>query len=344
MNVIENNAQQLPVISASPHIHSGVSVPGIMAAVILALAPAMAAALFFFGWNALRLVVVCVSTCVIAEAAARRIMRRDAGIHDLSAVVTGILLAFNLPPNLPSWMAMAGAVFAIVIAKQLFGGLGYNPFNPALAGRVFLLISFPIQMTTWSQWQIPWPAEGVAAVTGATPLGLLKTSLATAGTMPYHFDAATAWQFFIGLRNGCIGEVSSLALLSGGLYLLWRRYIYWQVPAAFIGTVVICSGALWLADPARNMNPLFHVLSGGVVLGAFFMATDMVTSPVTKPGLLIFGAGCGVLTVLIRKWGGYPEGVSFAILLMNAVTPLINRGFQPRIFGRAAKKNTAGPS
>jgi len=306
--------------------------------VILSLLPAFAASFYFYGWNALRLVVVCVSTCIVSEVISRKIMKRDMGINDLSAIVTGILLAFNLPPDLPSWMAVIGSVFAIVIAKQLFGGIGYNPFNPALTGRVFLLISFPVQMTTWSQWRIPSPAGGIDAVTSATPLGLLKTSLAAYGTMPYHFDPATAWQFFIGARNGCIGEVSIIFLLIGGLYLLWRRCIYWQIPVSFIGTVFGFAGILWLIDPSKNMNPLFHVFAGGVVLGAFFMATDMVTSPVTKTGLLIFGAGCGVLTMVIREWGGYPEGVSFAILLMNAVTPLINKATKPRAFGHIRKR------
>jgi len=330
--------QELRVVSVSPHVHSGDSVRKIMCSVVFSLMPAFAASLYFFGWDALRLVVACVATCVISEAVSRKIMKRDMGINDLSAVVTGILLAFNLPPDLPSWMAVVGSVFAIVIAKQLFGGIGYNPFNPALTGRVFLLVSFPVQMTTWSNWRIPVPSAGVDAVTSATPLGLLKTSLATSGVMPYNFDPATAWQFFIGARNGCIGEVSILALLIGGFYLLWRRCIYWQVPVSFIATMAVFSGILWLIDPSKNMNPLFHILAGGAVLGAFFMATDMVTSPVTKKGMVIFGVGCGVLTMVIRKWGGYPEGVSFAILLMNAVTPLINRAVKPRVFGHTKKK------
>lgn len=331
------NKEQLKIVSTAPHVHSGDSVRKIMLSVILALAPAFAAALYFFGWDALRLVVVCVATCIISEAIARKIMKRDPGIDDLSAVVTGILLAFNLPPSLPSWMAVVGSAFSIVIAKQLFGGIGYNPFNPALTGRVFLLISFPVQMTTWSPWQIPAPELGVDALTTATPLGLLKTSLGTSGIMPYSFDPATAWEFFIGARNGCIGEVSIIALLIGGIYLLWRRCIYWQVPVSFLGTVAVFSGILWLIDPTKNMNPLFHVLAGGVMLGAFFMATDMVTSPVTKTGMLIFGAGCGVITMTIRMWGGYPEGVSFAILIMNAATPLLNRATRPRVFGRNTK-------
>lgn len=330
------STSQLYMASTSPHAHSGDSVPKIMGAVILALVPALAWSVFRFQWDAVRLVLACVGTCVICEWVARRAMARDAGITDLSAVVTGILLAFNLPPALPTWMAALGSVFAIVVAKQLFGGIGYNPFNPALAGRVFLLISFPVHMTTWSPWRIPSPAAGINAITSATPLGLLKTSLSQ-GTMPYQFDGATAWQFLLGVKNGCIGEVSGLALLIGAAYLLYRKCIYWQVPAFFIGSVAVIAGILWKVDPAHNLSPLFHVLSGGVILGAFFMATDMVTSPVTKTGMAIFGAGCGALTMIIRKWGGYPEGVSFAILIMNAVVPLINRGTRPRVFGHATR-------
>jgi len=328
--------QPLYVVSPSPHIHAGDSVRRIMLAVIVALLPALAWALWRFGWNAARLVAVCVSACVLAEWVARRLMRRDAGIDDFSAVVTGLLLAFNLPPSLPSGMAVAGSVVAIVAAKQVFGGLGYNPFNPALIGRVFLLISFPVQMTTWSEWRIPAPAPGLEALTTATPLGLLKTSLGQ-GVMPYRFDAATAWQFFLGWKNGCLGEVSGLALLLGAAYLFYRKCIYWQVPVFFIGAVAAVAAVLWKLDPAHHLPPLFHVLTGGVLLGAFFMATDMVTSPITRLGMAWFGAGCGLLTMVIRVWGGYPEGVSFAILIMNALVPLINRYTRPRVFGHGRR-------
>jgi Na+-translocating ferredoxin:NAD+ oxidoreductase subunit D len=275
---------------------------------------------------------------VLSEALARKWMKRDIGITDLSAVVTGLLLAYNLPPAFPSWMAAVGSVVAIVIAKQVFGGIGYNVFNPALIGRIFLLIAFPVQMTTWSQWRIPSPVEGADAVTTASPLGLAKTALQMGGAIPFHFDGATAWDFFVGLRNGSIGEVSVVCLLIGGIYLLWRRCIYWQVPVFYIGTVAVFATVLWKIDPATNLNPLFHILSGGLILGAFFMATDMVTTPVTKWGMTIFAIGCGVLTMVIRKWGGYPEGVSFSIVLMNAVTPLLNRATRPRVFGHGKRK------
>jgi electron transport complex protein RnfD len=310
----------------------------IMLDVVVALLPAMVVSLYIFGWNALRLLAACVGACLLTEYACRRAMGRDPGITDLSAVVTGILLALNLPPRLPTWMAVVGCVVAIAVAKQVFGGIGYNPFNPALVGRVALLVSFPVAMTTWTEWRIPVPLGTTDAVTTATPLGLLKTSLAAGEALPYAFDGTTALQFFLGSTNGCLGEVSTAAMLLGGMYLLVRRCISWHTPVAYVGTVFVFALVLHLGSPERNMAPLLHVLSGGLMLGAVFMATDMVTTPVTGKGKLVFGVGCGLLTMIIRKWGGYPEGVSFAILLMNAVTPLINRATRPRVFGRRRGK------
>ncbi len=332
-DVEKENKELMLVVSSSPHAHEGTTIRRIMLDVIIALVPAFVAAVYFFGWDAIRLTAVCVGTCLAAEALTRKAMGRDIGITDLSAVVTGILLAFNLPPGLPSWMAVIGSLVAVIIAKQVFGGLGYNPFNPALVGRAVLLVSRAPEMTTWSSWQIPCPAANVEAVTSATPLGLVKTALATGGPLPLAFDPRTAVDFLFGNMNGCIGEVSALALLIGGIYLLWRRCISWQTPVFFIGTVLVFATILWRISPLTNMAPLFHMLSGGLMLGALFMATDMVTSPVTKKGMIVFGIGCGLLTIVIRKWGGYPEGVSFAILLMNAVTPLINRATRPRVLG-----------
>jgi len=335
----EEKAQEaaMYVVSSSPHAHEGSSVRRIMLDVIVALMPALAAAVYLHGWDAVRLTSACVLGCVVVEALSRRLMGRDLGIDDLSAVVTGLLLAFNLPPALPTWMAVVGCVFAIGVAKQIFGGIGYNPFNPALVGRVALLISFPLAMTRWSAWRILSPV-GVDAVTNATPLGLLKTSLATSGSMPYLFDGNTALQFFVGNTNGCLGETSTLALLIGAAYLLRRRCISWHTPVFYMGTVVVFAAVLWGFDRDANLLPHFHLLAGGMMLGALFMATDMVTSPVTRKGQAVFGIGCGVLTMVIRKWGGYPEGVSFAILLMNAMTPLINQATKPRIFGTGKKK------
>lgn len=325
------------MVSVSPHTRANSSVRRIMLDVIIALLPAIFVAVALFGMNAARLLSVCVVSCVIMEFASRKAMGRDIGVGDLSAIVTGILLAFNLPPSLPSWMAVVGCFFAIVIAKQIFGGIGYNPFNPALIGRVAMTMSFPAAMTAWSKWRVPSPVS-IDQITHATPLDLVKTGLETNGQVPFNFDQATAMQFFTGNMNGCIGEVSAAALLAGGIYLLIRRCISWHIPVAYLGTVVVFSLILWLIDKENNMPPHFHLLTGGLMLGAIFMATDMVTSPVTKKGMLVFGAGCGFLTMLIRKWGAYPEGVSFSILLMNSVTPLINRGTKPRVFGTTTKK------
>jgi electron transport complex protein RnfD len=323
------------LVSPSPHAHSGASVQGIMRDVIIALSPALAAGIALFGFNAIRLTALCVCSCVVTEYVARRMMRRDPGITDLSAVVTGLLLAMNLPPTLPGWMAVVGSVFSIAVVKQMFGGIGYNLFNPALMGRCMLLVSFPVAMTSWA---LPRQGFFVAdAVTGATPLGAWKTAL-MAGLSP----AGVLEQFpltalIVGARPGCIGETSVVALLLGGLYLLWRRCISWHIPGAYLGTVAIFAMLLKQADPARNLEPLVQLCSGGLFLGALFMATDMVTTPVTRRGMLLFGAGCGALTMVIRQWGGYPEGVSFSIVIMNALTPLINRFTRPRPFGHQRK-------
>lgn len=322
-------------VSSSPHAHSGASVRGIMMDVLVAMIPAGIAAFMFFGWNAIRLILVCSATSVLAEWATRRIMKREAAIDDLSAVVTGVLLAFNLPPSLPSWMAAVGAFAAVVIAKQVYGGLGYNVFNPALVGRTVLLISFPVAMTTWTMPSLY--CAGMDAVTTATPLGAWKTAW-SAGAAPEGFFAAFPLSGLVtGNRPGCLGETSAIALGLGAIYLLLRRCIYWHAPAGFFGAVAVISASLYALDPARNLPPAYHLLSGGLFLGAFFMATDMVTTPVTRSGQLIFGLGCGLLTMVIRRWGGYPEGVSFSILIMNSLTPLINRATRPRVFGTRSK-------
>jgi electron transport complex protein RnfD len=319
-----DQSSPLWMLSSSPHVHEGSSVRRIMGDVLIALIPAFAAAVAVFGYDAVRLVAVCVLTCVASEAASRKLMGRNLAIDDLSAAVTGVLLAFNLPPLLPSWMAAVGSVFAIVVVKQIFGGIGYNIFNPALAARVFLLISIPVAMTTWA------PPD---AVTTATPLGAWKTAWST-GAAPAGFEATYPLrQLFLGNQLGSIGECSELALLLGGLYLLFRRIIFWEIPVFYLGTVAVFTAILYAVDPVRNLSPLYHFATGGLFLGAWFMATDMVTSPVTRPGQMIFGVGCGLLTVIIRRWGGYPEGVSFAILIMDGVSPLIDKFVQPRVFG-----------
>jgi len=313
------------VLSSSPHTHARVSVSGLMLDVIIALLPATTCAVYFFGMRAVWLVATCLGASLAAEAACRWAMKRESSVGDLSAVLTGLLLALNLPPDLPLWMAAAGSVFAIAVAKQVFGGLGYNPFNPALAGRAFMLISFTGAMTTWTKsgWMVA--AGGLDAETTATPLAFIKK-----GAEGFDWSqAALLKSLFVGNVNGCLGEVSALALLLGAAYLLVRRVITWHIPVSFLATVFL------FALLHGGVPPLVHVLSGGVVLGACFMATDYVTSPATAKGKLVFGLGCGLLTMLIRTApnGAYPEGVSFSILIMNALVPLINRFTQPKPFG-----------
>jgi electron transport complex protein RnfD len=298
--------------------------------VIIALLPTTATGIFFFGLPAVWTIATCVSTCVLVEALCRMAMKRESTVGDLSAVVTGLLLALNLPAGIPLWMAVLGSVFAIAVSKQVFGGIGMNPFNPALAARAFMLISFTGPMTTWLKplwWRTP------EAVTTATPLAAMKTMFAaeaTASASP-HAHAANAlpslMDMFVGNIPGCIGEVSALALAIGAVYLLFRKVITWHIPVSFIATVYVYSLV------SGGAPALAQVLTGGVMIGACFMATDYVTSPTTGKGKLVFGFGCGLLCMLIRQFGSYPEGCSFAILIMNSVCPLINRWTQPKPFG-----------
>ena len=310
------------LLSSSPHAHAPVSVSRVMLDVVLALIPTTIAGCVFFGLPAVWTVLVCVGSAVVTEALCRRAMGREQTVGDLSAVLTGLLLALNLPAGLPLWMAALGSVFAIAIAKQVFGGLGMNPFNPALAARAFLLVSFTGPMTTWLKpfwWRTP------EAMTTATPLAAMKTMSASAEaastTLPGLGD------LFLGTMPGCIGEVSAAALLLGAAYLLVRRVITWHIPVSFLATGAVCA---WIMGGAPVLTQL---LTGGVVLGACFMATDYVTSPTTAKGRLIFGCGCGLLCMLIRRYGAYPEGCSFAILVMNAFAPLISRWTKPKPFG-----------
>jgi len=322
--------EQQVYLSSSPHIHSGASTPQIMRAVVYSLLPACVAAIVFFGLPALVVLLIAVLGCMACEVVCQRLMRQPVTLSDGSAVVTGILLALNLPATSPWWMTLLGAVIAIGIGKQVFGGLGYNLFNPALVARVVLLISFPVQMTRWTT---PTPfSSGLDAVSAATPLGEWKTAVMLTGRLPEEMSGGP-FSYLIGNMAGCVGEVSALALLGGAIYLFRRKILTWHIPLSYVASVVVLSGVFWLVDPGRYPNPLFHLLTGGLVLGAFFMATDMVTTPVAPAGMVLFGVGCGVLTVIIRLFGGYPEGVSFAILLMNAATPLIDRYLQPRTFG-----------
>ena len=312
-------------ISGSPHVHSDESTKKIMWRVNAALIPALLVAIAYFGLNALLISLISVAACVLFQWLIEKfIMKVPTTIGDGSAVVTGLLLAFNVPATPQMlWIVAIGALVAIGIGKMSFGGLGKNPFNPALVGRVFLLISFPVQMTTWPTVGGLFPMT-LDVTTGATPLGILKEGGAEA--LPQ------AWDMFLGHMGGSLGEVSALAILIGAIYLLCKKIITWHIPVAFIGTAAVFSAILWLIDPAQYVDPLTTILTGGIMLGACFMATDMVTSPMAKSGQLIFGVGCGLLTIIIRNWGSYPEGVSFAILLMNSVTPLINRWCKPRRF------------
>ncbi len=324
------------IISLSPHVHGRDSVRKNMYGVLVALVPAFLASLCFFGVGALVVTLVSVASCVFFEWAIGRFLlkREHATVGDGSALITGVLLAFNLPSNLPVWIVILGALFAIGVVKMSFGGLGCNLFNPALAGRAFLLLSFPAQMTSW-------PAAGqltayADAVTTATPLAVMKGLIngvpgVSAGQLP------DAFALFFGNHPGCVGEVSALALLLGLAYMLWRRIITWHIPVSILVTIFVLTSAMHWADPARYADGFTHLLTGGVMLGAIFMATDYVTSPMNHRGMLVYGACIGLLTVVIRLFGAYPEGMSFAILIMNAFTPLINTYVKPKRFGEGAK-------
>lgn len=325
-------------VSPSPHIHSGDSVKKNMYGVIIALIPALWSSFYFFGLGAAVVTVTAVVSCMAFEYLIQRFMlHKPVSITDGSAVLTGLLLAMNLPSNAPVAVVIIGSLAAIGIAKMAFGGLGNNLFNPALVGRVFLLIAFPVQMTSWptpieSRWQY------IDATTGATPLGLLKEGLKKGDSlsdvmanMPSYLD------MFWGNIAGSAGEVAAAGLLLGLLYMLMKRIITWHIPVSVIGSVALFSGILHWANPQVYATPLFHVLSGGLLLGAIFMATDYVTSPMSKAGMIVFGTGIGIITVLIRVFGAYPEGVSFAILIMNGFVPLIDRYIRPRQFGEKVK-------
>ena len=319
-------------ISGSPHVHSTENTQKIMYRVILALVPALLVALYYFGWYALRLTIVTVISCMLTEWLIQTfLIKGPMTINDGSAALTGLLLAFNVPANLPVWMAIVGSIVAIGIGKMAFGGLGKNPFNPALVGRVFMLVSFPTAMTTWPQAQPIFDKGFFAdAITGPTPLGILKESgvgtLAQAGDMQF-------LDMVLGNRGGAFGEICAIALLIGAIYLIARKVIDITTPLTILLTVFVFTGIFWLVNPEAYIAPWYHIVYGGLILGAFFMATDMVTTPMTTSGRIIFGLGVGLITVIIRLWGAYPEGVSFAILIMNAFTPLINKLCKPTIFG-----------
>jgi electron transport complex protein RnfD len=331
---------KLFTISPSPHIHSGDSVNKIMYSVILALAPAFIWSVVVFGLDSVRVTLLAVAACMAFEWLIQKfILKVKPQIADGSAALTGVLLAFNVPASVPSWMLIVGSLVAIGIAKMPYGGLGNNPFNPALVGRVFMLISFPVQMTSWPAIH----SAGVDAVTTATPLAILKEGIKNGQPVVEIFkDLPTNMDLFLGNMSGSLGEISVLALLIGGAFMLFRKIITWHIPVSVLVSAAVFSGIFWLIDPAKNADPLFHLMTGGLVLGAIFMATDMVTSPMNAKAQIVFGVGIGVLTILIRVWGAYPEGVSFAILIMNALVPLLNRFIKPTRFGQVKVQSSKG--
>lgn len=328
------------IVSLSPHAHGTDSVEKNMFGVVIALMPAIPVSLVYFGLGSAVVLLTSVAACMFFEwAITKYILRREPTLTDGSAIVTGLLLGMNLPGNLPLWIIMLGALFAIGVGKMTFGGLGCNPFNPALVGRCILLVSFPAQMTSWpvaGQW-----SSYLDAQTGATPLAIMKEAIKT-GDASVLDRLPSATQMLLGtnptLGLGTVGEICALALLLGLAYMLWKRIITWHIPLSIIGTVFVFCGLLHLANPVYA-DPFSEVMSGGLMLGAIFMATDYVTSPMTARGQLIYGVAIGLITVVIRNWGSYPEGMSFAILIMNAFTPLINTYVKPKRFGEVPAKN-----
>lgn len=334
----------LLTVSGSPHVHGNQHVRSIMYGVVIAMIPAILVSVYFFGIDSARVILISIVSCMLFEWLIQKyLLKGPVTITDGSALVTGVLLAFNLPSNLPSLIIIVGALVSIAIAKMSFGGLGKNPFNPALIGRVFLLISFPVQMTTWP---VPSPIFGnevVDAMTGPTTLGMLKEGLMAGKTVSEIISTAGFPGYFndlTGAQGGSLGEVSVLALLLGALFMFAKKIITWHIPVAYLGSAFIFSAILWYINPESYLDPIISILAGGMILGVFFMATDMVTTPMTPSGQLLFGVGAGILTITIRNWGAYPEGVSFAILIMNACTPLINKGFKPKRFGSIPVKST----
>ncbi len=325
---------KLITVSLSPHIHGGQSTSKLMTNVLIALIPAFAVSVWMFGWGVLVVTGVAVISSLIFEFLIQKfILKKEVSISDGSAIVTGVLLAFCLPVNIPLWLVVIGSLVAIGIGKMTFGGLGNNPFNPALIGRVFLFISFPVQMTSWP---VPkgFETSFTDAITGSTPLGIVKEGMRISENMNSVIsNLPSNMEMLYGKMGGSFGEVAALALIIGFLYMLVTKVISWHIPLTIISTVVIFTGIMWLVDPTANANPVFHLLTGGLLLGSIFMATDYVTSPMTRKGMIIFAIGIGLLTVIIRRFGAYPEGVQFAILIMNAFVPLINTYLKPKRFG-----------
>ncbi|MBN1755660.1 RnfABCDGE type electron transport complex subunit D [bacterium] len=332
-------------VAVSPHVREDISIRKIMFGVLLALLPALAGSVYFYGIKALWLSLIGVASALAAEAIFQLIRGVHIDVTDGSAAITGLLLAFNLPPDVPYWMPVIGAFVGIMIGKQLFGGLGRNILNPALVGRAFLMASWPVDMTT--KWIVPrfGTLSGIDTVTSATPLNVFKsmqsvianpeaTAVELGNAQQTLQQLGSNWSnMFFGNIGGCLGETSAVLLLIGGIYLLIKNYADWRIPLSYIGSVALLSWAFMGSNGLFSGAVPFHIFSGGLMLGAFFMATDMVTTPITPRGRWIFGIGCGIFTFVIRKWGGYPEGVSYSILLMNIAAPLIDRYTKPRVLG-----------
>ena len=337
---MENKYHEKLVVSSTPHMVSPVDTTKVMGSVLIALIPAFAVGIYQFGPRAAVLTAVCVISCVVFEYLFNKIMKREQTVGDLSAALTGVLLAFNLPAGLPYWIAVVGSFAAIVVIKQLFGGLGQNLVNPAVTARIFMFIAFATEMTTWPVArgaQVPGDPDAVAA---ATPLGILshaEDGASAAEQMRLVSDAGISnLDLFLGNTGGCIGEVSALAILIGGLFLIWKKIISPIIPVCFVATVFVL-GFIW----GGIDGAVFHIFAGGLMLGAFFCATDYVTSPTLPAGKIIFGIGCGLLTMLIRIFASYPEGVSFAILLMNILTPYIEKITEGRMYPGPKKEKKA---
>jgi electron transport complex protein RnfD len=318
--------EKMLILNSSPHLHTTKSVKSIMWSVIAALLPAMSMSIYYFGLPAVWMIITCLLAAVVTEIVMNFMKGEKLTIIDGSAIITGLLLALTLPPSFRLTSAALGSIVAISLGKHIFGGLGYNIFNPALLGRAFLQASFPVAMTTWTNPITP-KFENIDAVSTATPLGAFK----------FERIFTEYSDLLIGNIGGSLGETSALAILIGGIFLLILKNAEWRIPVSVLGTVFVLGGLIWLLNPEQYPDPIFHLLSGGLLFGAFYMATDMVTSPITTKGSWIFGIGIGILVVIIRLFGGLPEGVMFSILLMNGVTPLINRYTRPRIFGEVKK-------
>jgi Na+-translocating ferredoxin:NAD+ oxidoreductase subunit D len=328
----------LLTVSGSPHVYTEESVSKIMYGVLLSLIPAALVSFYFFGLAAILVTLTAIVSCMFFEFIIQKyLIKGPVTVFDGSAIITGALLAFIVPASLPLWMVVIGSLVSIGMAKMTFGGLGKNIFNPALVGRVFLMISFPVEMNMYPR-PTSFSTQLTDIITGPTPLAVVKEGVAQGEKVSDLLPEVPEYvNLLMGNMGGSVGEISALAILLGGIYMLIKKIITWEIPASYLGSVIVLAGILWMVDPEVYVDPLFHLVTGGLMLGAIYMATDMVTSPMSRWGMIVYGIGCGFLTIIIRIFGAYPEGVAFAILIMNAFVPLINRGFKPKRFGEEVK-------